>query len=114
MIKEKVAKVKKKKVFSFGIKLKFDPKKEADKNFIRLVHNTDGHNKFYHLTLLEEGNSSGTYYTVVIGFGRIGTLGGTKRHGFITAEDARKFMENRLREKTRKGYVRLLARDTIV
>lgn len=93
--------------FSFGLKLRFEKRVNAGLDHVHLEHVNDGHNKFYIIQLLRQGNSSITNFTVTIKFGRKGVAGNTKKHGFQTIEDSYKFISKKMAEKLKKGYERI-------
>lgn len=102
----------KKKQFSFGLKLNFKEKKrDPDLNHIELLHNTEGHNKYYVLSLTHDkrtGISQQFPFVVVITYGKVGTLGGTLTHKFAEKHLAHDFMNKRMQEKLKKGYKRMI------
>ena len=89
--------------FSFGIKLNF-VKKKKNKNLIKLIHDQEGHNKFYNIEFLKYGNSPTTKFTVRCAFGRVGNNPQFKNHGFTTEKLAREFMDKKLKQELKKGY----------
>lgn len=91
--------------FSFGLKLKkMTAKPNLYRRKVRLEHTEDGHNKYYELEFLNKGNSSATNFTIQITYGKMGSIGGVKRHGFVHEETAMKFMMSKIGEKRKKGY----------
>jgi predicted DNA-binding WGR domain protein len=92
----------------FGFKLSFEKKKNVGIDHVRLEHTEGGHNKFYIIQLLKQGNSISTNFTVTITYGKMNTAGSVKRHGFTTQEDAYKFINKKMGEKIRKGYKRII------
>lgn len=101
-----------KKPFSFGIKLNFKEKKiDPDLNHIELIHNTEGHNKYYVIKLSQVKNT-GKYqqfpFLVTITYGKVGTNGSNTNHKFAERHLAHDFMNQKLKEKLKKGYKRMV------
>lgn len=93
--------------FSFGFKLKFEKKINLGIDHVHLEHTEYGHNKFYIIQLLKQGNSALTNFTVAIKFGKKHTAGNVKKHGFQTLQDSYKFINKKIEEKIKKGYKRI-------
>jgi predicted DNA-binding WGR domain protein len=92
----------------FGFKINFVEKKtEHGLDHVKLEHTTGGHNKYYIMQLLMQGNSPETSYTVKITYGKMNSVGGTKKHGFKTLGDAYKFIAKKLAQEIKKGYKRI-------
>lgn len=72
---------------------------------IKLQHTTDGHNKYYTMTILDVGNSNLTNFTVKCEYGKIGNSPSAKKHGFQTREQAVSFVQTKLKQQIKKGYV---------
>ena len=93
--------------FSFGLKLNFTKRKDANINYAELRHTEEGHNKFYTIRLVPQGNLPITHHVVIITFGKISTGGGEKVRKFKELTEAYKFINKKLEEKIRKGYKRI-------
>lgn len=96
----------------FGLKLKFEKKRNIGIDHVRLEHTENGHNKFYVIQLHKKGNSTATNFTVSITYGKMNTQGSVKNHGFQTLEDSYKFINKKMGEKIRKGYKRITNTNT--
>lgn len=99
-----------KKKFSFGIKLNFKEKKiDPDLNHIELLHNTDGHNKYYIIKFSQiKGINHEFPFIVTITFGKVGNNGNQTLHKFTERHLANDFMNQKLKEKLKKGYKRMV------
>lgn len=71
---------------------------------VKMKHTTDGHNKFYHMQIINVGNSTLTNFTVLIGFGKIGNIPNHKKHGFQEIVQAEKFVKAKVKSQLKKGY----------
>lgn len=99
-----------KKPFSFGIKLNFKEKKiDPDFNHIELLHNTEGHNKYYVIKLGQaKGINQQFPFIVTITYGKVGTGGSNTTHKFTERHLAHNFMNQKMKEKLKKGYKRMV------
>jgi predicted DNA-binding WGR domain protein len=92
----------------FSFKIKFVKKRNYNKDKIELIHDTNGHNKFYHMNVERKESSRPR---VVINYGRIRsemvTSGTTEIKEFKNLDECYKFVNKKLEEKTNKGYKRI-------
>lgn len=90
--------------FSLGIKFKIkDSKIPKDFEAVHLSH-TDGRDAFYYLEIAKKHPSTSKGWTVILNYGKNGT-GGTKEFkNFDTKEDARKFFNQKMKDKIKRGY----------
>lgn len=93
--------------FSFGFKIKSIPGVHNPSRNIfkrRYECTTNGHNKFYEITLDLEpfGKNS---YRLKTKYGKIGTLGITDLKLFNTINNAEKFIESKEKDKIKKDYI---------
>jgi predicted DNA-binding WGR domain protein len=97
--------------FSFGLKLNFSGKANRMKDKVRLEHTQEGHNKFYEISFIPKGNSSQSNFTIHILYGKMGTQGSVKTHGFQEEQKARDFLNKKRGEKIRKGYKEVITKS---
>lgn len=98
--------LKKETTFTLGFKIvKRDTFNHVANKPIKLQHTTDGHYKYYVMTILSVGNSSLTNFTVKCEYGKIGNAASVKKHGFQTEEQAVNFVRTKLKQQLKKGYV---------
>ncbi|MDX2216573.1 MAG: DUF4240 domain-containing protein [Oculatellaceae cyanobacterium bins.114] len=64
--------------------------------YLELSEGDAGSHKFYEIAIAET--------QVTIRFGRIGSVGRSETHTFSTLDEAEKFYQTKIREKTKKGY----------
>ena len=86
--------------FSFGIKLNFKATKPKYLTYVRLQHTTNGHNKYYIMTI-------NPFNSVITEYGKIGTLGSSHEKNFKSIEEAQNAVTRKLKEQLSKGYIRL-------
>lgn len=95
-----------------SFKLTFKKKRDVGKDFVRLEHTENGHNKFYTMELVRKAFSPDMNFTVVIKYGRIGTAGSDTRSQFKEEKEAYKFINSKLGEKLAKGYKKIAITNT--
>src|SRR5207244_1674084 len=72
-----------------------------------LENNQGGHNKFWSITVCDQGTAyaTGYRYKVEIHYGKHGTRGMFSTKNFTSAKSCNVFVDKKIREKLAKGYV---------
>lgn len=90
----------------FKLNFKITPKRNVGKDYVYLQCITGGHNKDYELRFNGQGMKGA--FIVETRYGKIGSSKKVDYHQFETASEAYNFINQKMGEKFKKGYIRVM------